>query len=122
MVEKNIKTEVIEDLLKCIKIKDEILSDGITKNNIEKLQTNHRSFEIESPLTGETMADWIRINYNGVYVFIHLDNENKPSGNYWYQLDYIGSYGLELIWTETITDFMKNLMKLTEAEILETIF
>lgn len=118
----NIKAEIISDLVKTAKLKDEIIRSDITRESIESFQKGHREFEIESPLTGETDAEWVRINYNGIYIYIHLDNDNKANGNLWYQLDYIGSYGLELIWTDSITEFMKQLMELTETEIMETIF
>lgn len=65
--------------------------------------------EIESPLVGGTDANWIRLNYDDVYIFLHDD------GSEWYQLDPIGGYGAELIETSTYREFVNELMNYDDA-------
>lgn len=63
--------------------------------------------EIESPLVGGTDADWIRLYYDDVYLFLH-DNGKEQ-----YQLDPLAEYGGELIDVETYDDFVKELENIT---------
>lgn len=82
------KSELVRQFRYCDAIAEEILSFGKTK----EIQTYAKRFaEIESPLSGETDAPWIRINYGDIYIFLH-DN-----GDVTYQLDPLGGYGAELI-------------------------
>lgn len=59
--------------------------------------------EIESPLVGGTDADWIRLCYDDVYLFLHDD------GTEWYQLDPLCEYGGELIDARSYDDFVMEL-------------
>lgn len=63
--------------------------------------------EIESPLVGGTDADWIRLCYDDVYLFLCDD------GSEWYQLDPLGEYGGELIDVRSYDDFVKELNAIT---------
>lgn len=63
--------------------------------------------EIESPLVGGTDADWIRLCYDDVYLFLHDD------GTEWYQLDPLSEYGGELIDARSYEDFVMELKAIT---------
>lgn len=59
--------------------------------------------EIESPLVGGTDADWIRLYYDDVYLFLCDD------GREWYQLDPLSECGGELIDVGSYDDFVREL-------------
>lgn len=63
--------------------------------------------EIESPLIGGTNADWIRLQYDDVYLFLHDD------GTEWYQLDPLSQYGAELIDARSYEEFVEKLSAIT---------
>lgn len=63
--------------------------------------------EIESPLIGGTNADWIRLQYDDVYLFLHDD------GTEWYQLDPLSQYGAELIDARSYEEFVEELNAIT---------
>lgn len=65
------------------------------------------SIEIESPVVGGTDADWIRLCYDDVYLFLCDD------GSEWYQLDPLGEYGGELIDVRSYDDFVSKLKSIT---------
>ena len=75
------------------------------KNN--RRYENRYLIEIESPLVGGTDADWIRLCYDDVYLFLHDD------GTEWYQLDPLAEYGGELINAKTYEDFVSELKDIT---------
>ena len=80
--------------------------------------------EIESFLTGETDAPWIRINYGDIYIFIDVDEEifNKENRikirKIRYQLDGCAGYGGEIIKAESVADFLVQLENLSDEELL----
>ena len=63
--------------------------------------------EIESPLVGGTDADWIRLYYDDVYLFLYDDGTEE------YQLDPLGEYGGELIDVRSYDDFVSELKSIT---------
>ena len=80
-----------------------IANDIIKHNKSKKIQEYAKQFaEIESPLVGGTDADWIRINWGDIYIFLCDD------GRIGYQVDPLGEYGSELIdmWDCTENDFV----------------
>lgn len=79
--------------------------------------------EIESPMTEETDAPWVRINWSDIYIFIHMDEDAwyddgviKFTGKVNYQLDPFGGYGGELIDVDNVDAFMEELKNLNLNE------
>ena len=69
-----------------------IAADILDNNKSKEIQEYAKKFaEIESPLVGGTEAEWIRINWGDIYIFLCDD------GNIRYQVDPLGEYGGELI-------------------------
>lgn len=56
----------------CARIAEDIIFNDAS---LEVLQFAKKWAEIESPMTGEIDADWIRICYGSIYVFLHFDAE-----------------------------------------------
>lgn len=118
----NIKEVIFKQLNYCNAIAVDII-----KNNASEEVINHAKkwVQVESPITGETDAPWIRVNYGDIYVFANLDeaelmkNNIKFTGQMRYQLDGLGEYGAELIDVNSIQDFKEKLTGLTEKEIIE---
>ena len=64
-----------------------IANDIIKHNKSKEIQEYAKQFaEIESPLVGGTYADWIRINWGDIYIFLCDD------GHIGYQVDPLGEY------------------------------
>ena len=81
----------------------------------QEIQEYAKQFaEIESPIVGGTNADWIRINWGDIYIFLCDD------GRIGYQVDPLGEYGSELIdmWDCTENDFVKEIFSLEPAPIV----
>lgn len=106
----------------------EAIADDIINHNAseEVIKYAKKYAEIESPMTEETDAAWVRVNWGDIYIFIHFDedlylNERKISftGKITYQVDAIGGYGGELIDVNGIESFIGALNNITEKEILE---
>lgn len=106
----NIKEVIKRQFGYCNAIAEDILANGKTKEAQEYAQ---QFAEIESPLVGGTDAEWIRINWGDIYIFLHDDESS------WYQLDGLGEYGGELINAESVSEFMSKLEKVTDEEILD---
>lgn len=105
----NLKEVIRKQFDYCNAIAEDIFANGKSKD----VQEYAKQFaEIESPLVGGTDADWIRINWGDIYIFMHDD------GTFWYQLDGLGEYNGELIDSRSISEFMYELEKVTEEEIL----
>lgn len=86
-----------------------IANDIIKHNKSKEIQEYAKQFaEIESPLVGGTYADWIRINWGDIYIFLCDD------GHIGYQVDPLGEYGGELIdmWDCTENNFVKEIFSL----------
>lgn len=81
------------NLIKQFNYCNAIANDIIEHNKSKEIQEYAKQFaEIESPLVGGTGADWIRINWGDIYIFL-CDN-----GSIGYQVDPLASYyGNELI-------------------------
>lgn len=103
------------------------IAEDIKKNHASEaiLRYAKKWAEIESPMSGETEAPWIRICYGDIYIFIHLTensliNNVAPvfTGEMWYQLDGRGGYGGEEIDVKTESEFMGRFNSLTDEELL----
>lgn len=82
------KENLIKQFEYCYAIAEDIINNHKTK----EVQEYAKQFaEIESPLVGGTEANWIRINWCDIYIFL-CDN-----GEVVYQVDPFGEYGGELI-------------------------
>lgn len=117
-----IKNQIMSDLHYCIDIANDIVANNCSP---EILKYAKEFAEIESPMTDETDAPWVRINWCGVYVFVHFDedayfNEGKIEfiGERWYQLDFEGSYGAEIIDTDSYSTFVEELSNISEEELI----
>lgn len=91
-----LKEATVKQFEYCKAIAEDILANGKSK---EVQEYAKKYAEIESPLVGGTDAEWIRINWGDIYIFLH-DN-----GNINYQLDPHGEYGGELIDVQTKKNF-----------------
>ena len=104
------------NLIKQFNYCNAIANDIIEHNKSKEIQEYAKQFaEIESPLVGGTDADWIRINWGDIYIFL-CDN-----GSTGYQVDPLGgTYGSELIdtWGCTKEDFIKEILSLEAAPII----
>mgnify|MGYP000009477334 FL=1 len=92
-----------------------IATDILDNNKSKEIQEYAKKFaEIESPLVGGTEAEWIRINWGDIYIFLCDD------GNIRYQVDPLGKYGGELIdmWNCEREDFIKAILSLEEPPII----
>lgn len=89
-----------------------LLTNNKTLEAQREIRDNRRYdgylIEIESPLVGGTDADWIRLCYDDVYLFLH-DN-----GTEWYQLDPLSEYGGELIDARSYDDFVRELYLISD--------
>lgn len=104
-----------ENLVKQFRYCNAIANDIVEHNKSKEIQEYAKQFaEIESPLVGGTDADWIRINWGDIYIFL-CDN-----GSIGYQVDPLGAYGSELIdmWNCTENDFVKEILSLEAAPIV----
>ncbi len=107
----SLKENLVKQFNYCNAIASDIISNGKTK----EIQEYAKQFaEIESPLIGGTDAEWIRINWGDIYIFLCDD------GKIGYQVDPIGSYGGELIdmWGCSKEDFIKEILSLENAPII----
>lgn len=68
---------------------------------------NNFLIEIESPLVGGTDADWIRLYYDDVYLYLHDDGREE------YQLDPLAECGGELIDVFSYDEFVSELKSIT---------
>ncbi len=103
------------NLIKQFNYCNAIANDIIEHNKSKEIQEYAKQFaEIESPLVGGTDANWIRINWGDIYIFL-CDN-----GSVGYQVDPLGAYGSELIdmWDCTEDDFVKEILSLEAAPIV----
>lgn len=81
-----------ERLISQFKYCNAIAEDIIKYNKSKEVQEYAQDFaEIESPIVGGTDADWIRIHWGDIYIFLHND------GKIDYQVDPLDEYGGELI-------------------------
>lgn len=106
-----LKENLVKQFNYCNAIADDILSH----NKSKEIQEYAKKFaEIESPLVGGTDADWVRINWGDIYIFL-CDN-----GNVGYQVDPFGSYGSELIdmWGCSKDDFINEILSLENVPII----
>lgn len=105
-----------ENLVKQFRYCNAIANDIVEHNKSKEIQEYAKQFaEIESPLVGGTDADWIRISWGDIYIFL-CDN-----GSIGYQVDPLGAYyGSELIdmWDCTEDDFIKEILSLEAAPIV----
>lgn len=105
-----LKEAIIKQFKYCKAIAKDILQNEKSKE-IQEYAMKYAN--IESPLVGGTEAEWIRINWGDIYIFLH-DN-----GKIDYQLDPIGAYGAELIDVHSEEEFLKLFDELSEEEILK---
>ena len=81
-----------ENLVRQFNYCNAIVKDIIKHNRSKEVQEYAKGFaEIESPIVGGTDADWIRIHWGDIYIFLHND------GKIDYQVDPLDEYGGELI-------------------------
>ena len=105
-----LKEATVKQFEYCKAIAEDILANGKSK---EVQEYAKKYAEIESPLVGGTDAEWIRINWGDIYIFLH-DN-----GNINYQLDPHGEYGGELIDVQNEKEFWELFDKFSEDELVE---
>lgn len=115
------KEAIIEQLNYCKEIAEDIIKNNAS---MEILQHAKKFAEIESPMTGETEATWVRICWGDIYIFLRFDEAAWDSDgkiNFTeivYQLDPIGGYGAELIDVNTVEEFMEKLSAITEEALV----
>ena len=109
---KDIKEYILERFNYCRAIAEDIANHGACPgvlNHARKFAT------IETPMSGETDAPWIRVEFDDIYIFIHMDEEAYGNsevvlnGKVTYQLDPYCAYGAELIDVESVEEFFEKL-------------
>lgn len=117
---KTIKDVAREQFAYCKQIADDIVKHGAS----EAVQRHANEYaEVESPVIGGTSADWVRINYGGIYIFLEA-NEGLPftlNGKIIVQLDFIAEYGAESIEEKSYECFLKCVDEIDEKEIWDRI-
>lgn len=74
----------------CVAIAEDIIKN---EASLEVLNYAKNFAEIESPMTGEIEANWIRIAYEDTYIFLYLDdNGSTLSGDVCYRMNGYGQY------------------------------
>lgn len=105
------KKQILQHMQYLLTAREYLLENNKSLEAQKDIKYNRRYngffIEIESPLVGGTIADWIRLCYDDVYIFLHDD------GTEWYQLDPIGQYNEELIDVKTYEEFVKELKNIT---------
>ena len=102
------KKKILCNMKHLLDAREYLLANNKSLETQMEIKNNLRlDIEIESPLVGGTMADWIRLYYDDVYLFLHDD------GTEWYQLDPLGEYGGELIDVMSYDDFVSELKSIT---------
>lgn len=104
-----------ENLIKQFNYCNAIAEDILQHNKSKEIQEYAKKFaEIESPLVGGTDAEWIRINWGDIYIFL-CDN-----GDIGYQVDPLGEYGGELIdmWNCSTKAFIDEILQFEQAPII----
>lgn len=104
-IHEGFKGNLLKQFHYCNEIAEDILANGKTKE-VQKYAMQFA--EIESPLVGGTDAEWIRINWGDIYIFLCDD------GQIGYQVDPFGAYGAELIdmWNYPEGEFAKAIISL----------
>ena len=102
------KKQILQHMQYLLTAREYLLENNKSLEAQMEIKKNLRlEIEIESPLVGGTTADWIRLYYDDVYLFLH-DNGKEQ-----YQLDPLAEYGGELIDVETYDNFVKELENIT---------
>lgn len=113
---------------------DLVAQDIIVNGGSEEVQlyiSQNRQFgiEIESPLEsiGGTSACWIRLQYDGIWIFLNGNEEKWEQGDDFelngkneYQVDYRSEYGGELLVTDSKESLMKAIDEIEAEKIFET--
>lgn len=94
----------------CKAIAEDIIANG---KSLDIIKYTKQFAQIESPMTGETQANWIRIQFSNIYIFLHDD------GRIDYQLDFEHAYGGELIDVDSEEKFFEIFNKYSEEELVE---
>ena len=92
-------------------LRNYLLKNGRSREAQERVkgQFMKNGVEVESPVVGGTDADWIRLQNDDVFLFLH-DN-----GSEWYQLDPLCMYGEELIEEFSYEDFITEVGGITDS-------
>ena len=104
-----IKEAILKQLRHCELIRQDIVKNN---NSLEVQKHAQKYAEIESLMVGGTYAEWIRINFECIYVFIHLDHTE-------YQLDFEGAYGAEMITSKDLYEFVNKIEAMSNKELQE---
>lgn len=118
---KDIKDFILERFNYCRAIADDIIRHSAclgVLNHAKKFAV------IESPMTGETDAAWIRVEFDDIYIYIEIDEEAYGesekvvlTGKVGYQLDPECAYGAELIDVCSVEEFFEKLEVADSEEI-----
>ena len=104
-----LKEATVKQFEYCKAIAEDILKHKRSKE-IQEYASQYA--EIESPLIGNTDADWVRICWGDIYIFLHTN------GMIGYQLDPYRAYGSELIDVNSEKEFWELLDKIPEEELI----
>ena len=105
------KKEILCHMKYLLDVREYLLVNNKSLEAQREIKDNRRYdgflIEIESSLVGGTDADWIRLCYDDVYLFLYDDGTER------YQLDPLSEYGGELIDVMSYDDFVSELKSIT---------
>lgn len=117
----DIKKLITERLEYCNAIAQDIIRHKACEGVIQHAK---KYATIQSPMTGETDAAWVRIEFDDIYIFVFLNEDEYYgngkvllSGEISYQLDPACAYGAELIDVHTTEEFYEKLSTMKSAAL-----
>lgn len=119
---KDIKQLITERLEYCNAIAQDIIQHKACEGVIQHAK---KYATIQSPMTGEIDAAWVRIEFDDIYIFVFLNEDEYYgngkvllSGEISYQLDPACAYGAELIDAHTTEEFYEKLNTMKSSALM----
>ena len=112
------KQNIIKHMNYCMEARQFLLENNKSKEAQMKIKNGAIKYggfimDLESPVAGGTEADWIRLNYDDVYLYLYDECYPYDNGER-YEYDPYGEAGAEIIIAESYDDFINQLNNITE--------